>query len=72
LELGGKSPVIVDRGADLDVAARRIIAGKFLNMGQTCVAPDYVLVDKTVYFSDFNHHDIPVAHALAHPLSSFS
>ncbi len=46
LELGGKSPAIVDRGADLDVAARRIAWGKFLNAGQTCVAPDYVLVDR--------------------------
>ena len=48
LELGGKSPVIVDRSANLDVAARRIAWGKFLNAGQTCVAPDYVLVDRTV------------------------
>ena len=44
LELGGKSPVIVDADADLDVAARRIAFGKFLNAGQTCIAPDYVLV----------------------------
>ena len=48
LELGGKSPVIVDRSANLDVAARRIVWGKFLNAGQTCIAPDYVLVDRTV------------------------
>lgn len=44
LELGGKSPCIVDRSANLDVAARRIAWGKFLNAGQTCVAPDYILV----------------------------
>lgn len=44
LELGGKSPVIVDRSADLDAAATSIVAGKLLNAGQTCVAPDYVLV----------------------------
>jgi len=44
LELGGKSPCIVDETADLDVAARRIAWGKFLNAGQTCIAPDYVLV----------------------------
>ncbi|MEY2468903.1 MAG: aldehyde dehydrogenase [Actinomycetota bacterium] len=44
LELGGKSPVIVDRDADLKVAANRIAWGKFLNAGQTCVAPDYLLV----------------------------
>lgn len=48
LELGGKSPCIVDASADLNVAARRIVWGKFTNAGQTCVAPDYVLVDETV------------------------
>ena len=48
LELGGKSPTIVDRSADLDGAARRIVYGKFINAGQTCVAPDYVLVDQSV------------------------
>jgi aldehyde dehydrogenase (NAD+) len=48
LELGGKSPTIVDRSADLDVAARRIAWGKYTNAGQTCVAPDYVLVDRRV------------------------
>lgn len=45
LELGGKSPVIVDRDADLVTAARRIAWSKFLNAGQTCVAPDYLLTD---------------------------
>jgi coniferyl-aldehyde dehydrogenase len=44
LELGGKSPVIVDRGFDLKTAAHRIAYGKLANGGQTCVAPDYVLV----------------------------
>jgi aldehyde dehydrogenase (NAD+) len=48
LELGGKSPCIVDRDADLDVAARRIAWGKFFNTGQTCIAPDYLLVQKDV------------------------
>lgn len=48
LELGGKSPCIVDKTANLKVAAKRIVWGKFLNAGQTCVAPDYVLVDKKV------------------------
>src|SRR6476619_7400244 len=48
LELGGKSPTIVDRSANLDVAARRIAWGKYMNAGQTCVAPDYVLVDRQV------------------------
>jgi len=44
LELGGKSPCVIDRGADLKSAARRLIWGKCLNAGQTCIAPDYVLV----------------------------
>lgn len=44
LELGGKSPCIIDRGVPLEMTAKRIIWGKFLNAGQTCVAPDYVLV----------------------------
>lgn len=48
LELGGKSPVIVSASADFEVAAKRIIWGKFLNGGQTCVAPDYILVDEKV------------------------
>ncbi|MEO1069781.1 MAG: aldehyde dehydrogenase family protein, partial [Cyanobacteria bacterium J06638_6] len=45
LELGGKSPCIVDVDVDLEVVARRLVWGKFLNAGQTCVAPDYLLVD---------------------------
>ena len=49
LELGGKSPCIVDESADLDVAAKRIVYGKFFNAGQTCVAPDYVLVHDLVH-----------------------
>ena len=48
LELGGKSPCIVDETADIPLAARRIVWGKFLNCGQTCVAPDYVLVHRRV------------------------
>lgn len=48
LELGGKSPVIVARDADLEVAARRIAWIKVLNSGQTCIAPDYVLVERAV------------------------
>ncbi|WP_243632877.1 aldehyde dehydrogenase family protein [Mycobacterium uberis] len=48
LELGGKSPVIVARDADIDVAAKRIAWIKILNAGQTCVAPDYVLADVTI------------------------
>ena len=48
LELGGKSPCIVDETADLKLAARRIVFGKFLNCGQTCVAPDYLVCHKSV------------------------
>ncbi len=48
LELGGKSPAIVEEDADLNSAARRIVLGKFLNAGQTCIAPDYVLVHESV------------------------
>ncbi|MGL5749673.1 MAG: aldehyde dehydrogenase [Paraclostridium sp.] len=49
LELGGKSPVIVDKTANLDVGVGRIIWGKFSNTGQTCVAPDYILVHEDIY-----------------------
>ena len=48
LELGGKTPCIVDAGTNLEYTARRIVWGKFLNAGQTCVAPDYLLVDKKI------------------------
>ena len=48
LELGGKSPVVVARDADIEIAARRIAWGKLLNAGQTCIAPDYVLVERPV------------------------
>ncbi len=48
LELGGKSPCIVDATADLETTARRIAWGKFFNCGQTCVAPDYILAEKTI------------------------
>lgn len=48
LELGGKSPCIVDKTADIDLAAKRIAWGKCLNAGQTCVAPDYIYVQKSV------------------------
>lgn len=48
LELGGKSPCLIDKSADLDVAASRIAWGKFINAGQTCVAPDHVLVHRAV------------------------
>ena len=48
LELGGKSPCIVDATARLELAAKRIVFGKLLNCGQTCVAPDYLLIDRRV------------------------
>ncbi len=48
LELGGKSPCIVDQDCDLECTARRIIWGKFLNAGQTCIAPDYLLVQREI------------------------
>jgi len=48
LELGGKSPCIVDRDVNLDVTAKRICSGKFINAGQTCIAPDYLLVHREI------------------------
>ena len=48
LELGGKSPCLIDKSADIEVAASRIAWGKFINAGQTCVAPDHVLVHREV------------------------
>lgn len=48
LELGGKSPCIVDKTANLSLTARRVVFGKFLNCGQTCVAPDYILCHESV------------------------
>ena len=49
LELGGKSPCIVDRSAKIELTAKRIIFGKLLNVGQACVAPDYILVKREVH-----------------------
>lgn len=48
LELGGKSPCIIDKNADLQTAARRLAWGKTLNSGQTCIAPDYILIHKDI------------------------
>lgn len=53
LELGGKSPCVVDGDTNLDVAIRRIVWGKWMNAGQTCVAPDYVLIEEE-YLADFS------------------
>ncbi|MBQ2948291.1 MAG: aldehyde dehydrogenase [Clostridia bacterium] len=55
LELGGKSPCIVDSTARLDLAAKRIAFGKLLNCGQTCVAPDYLLIDRKVKDAFLGH-----------------
>src|SRR5690625_2480404 len=49
LELGGKSPTIVDRDCNINLSAKRIVWGKFTNAGQTCVAPDYVYVHEKIY-----------------------
>ena len=54
LELGGKSPCIVDETANIKTAARRIAWGKFLNAGQTCIAPDYILVHSSIYDNFIN------------------
>lgn len=48
LELGGKSPCIIHNSAKIELAAKRIVWGKFINAGQTCIAPDYILVDSSV------------------------
>ena len=59
LELGGKSPVVVDSSAKLDLAAKRLAFGKLLNCGQTCVAPDYLLIDRKVeqqFVERFRYH----------------
>jgi len=48
LELGGKSPTIIDKTANIDKAAKKIVWGKYLNAGQICVAPDYVLIDESI------------------------
>lgn len=48
LELGGKSPAFVTKNCNMDVAVRRIVWGKFLNAGQTCIAPDYILVEQSI------------------------
>lgn len=61
LELGGKSPCLVDRDASLEVAARRIAWGRFSNAGQTCVAPDYVLVHEAVEMELLEHLRAAVA-----------
>lgn len=48
LELGGKNPCIVDKNSDLNITAKRLVWGKFVNAGQTCIAPDYLIVEKSI------------------------
>jgi aldehyde dehydrogenase (NAD+) len=64
LELGGKNPCIVDQTANLKLAAKRIVWGKLLNAGQTCVAPDYLLIDKKVKDSFVQHLKQEITKAL--------
>ncbi len=60
LELGGKNPCIIDETANLKLAAKRIVWGKFVNAGQTCIAPDYILVQKDMksHFVDYMKEEI--------------
>lgn len=60
LELGGKSPCIIDNTCNLKLAAKRLVFGKYLNCGQTCVAPDYILVDKKVKDEFINQMKIQI------------
>jgi len=65
LELGGKNPCIIDETANLKLAAKRIVWGKFLNAGQTCIAPDYLLVHQSVKsrFTDYLKEEIVLAYS---------
>lgn len=64
LELGGKNPCIIDETANLKLAAKRIVWGKFVNAGQTCIAPDYILVQKNIkkHFVNFLKEEITKAY----------
>jgi aldehyde dehydrogenase (NAD+) len=64
LELGGKSPAIISACADLKIAAKRLVWAKFLNAGQTCIAPDYLLVEQAVIteFLAYLKHEITESH----------
>ncbi|QSB28532.1 aldehyde dehydrogenase [Flavobacterium sp. CLA17] len=64
LELGGKNPCIIDETADLKLAAKRIVWGKFINAGQTCIAPDYILIQKNmkINFLSFMMEEITKAY----------
>ena len=64
LELGGKNPCIIDETANLKLAAKRIVWGKFINAGQTCIAPDYILIQKNIksHFVDYVKEEITKAY----------
>lgn len=64
LELGGKNPCIIDETANLKLAAKRIVWGKFINAGQTCIAPDYILIQKDMksHFVDYLKEEITKAY----------
>ena len=64
LELGGKNPCIIDETANLKLAAKRIVWGKFINAGQTCIAPDYILIQKNMksHFLEFMKEEITKAY----------
>lgn len=63
LELGGKNPCIIDETANLKLAAKRIVWGKFLNAGQTCIAPDYILISKKIKTNFIELIKAEIAHA---------
>jgi len=64
LELGGKNPCVIDETANLKLAAKRIVWGKFMNAGQTCIAPDYILIQKDMksHFVDYLKKEITKAY----------
>lgn len=71
LELGGKNPCIIDETANLKIAAKRIVWGKFVNAGQTCIAPDYILIEKNMKsrFVDYLKEEITKAYG-ENPINS--
>ena len=70
LELGGKSPCIVDENADLKIAAERIMWGKTLNSGQTCIAPDYLVVHESIKDEFLNYCQHAIIKFLESPLKN--
>ena len=60
LELGGKSPCIIDKDINIEKAAKRIVSGKFINCGQTCIAPDYILVNDEIKSKFIDHLKIEI------------